>query len=115
MVDDASRRDVMRALAGTVVVPPVSDVDLEIDHSEKLPDVGDNNPFWVLLYAAANVGDPDRADEKLLPILDVFYPSKMDGEAARDHVRTAARGEYDAEKLERRAAQAWALHTPSLE
>lgn len=115
MDDDASRRDVMRALAGAVTVPAVPDNDLEAGHfGEELPDIGDNDPFWVVLYAATNV-DADRVDERLLPLLDVFCPTGIDGGVARDHVCAAARGEYDTKILERRAAGAWTAHTPSLE
>lgn len=115
MDDDASRRDVMRALAGAMAVSDVPDVDLvNVEQSKALPEISESEPFWVVLYAASNV-DPDRIDERLFPLLDVLCPTEMDGGVARNHVRVAARGEYDAEMLERRAAQAWAVHTPSLE
>lgn len=115
MDDDASRRDVMRALAGAVTVPTVPDVDLiDVEQSKTLPEINDNGPFWVVLYAASNV-EPDRIDEQLLPLLNVFCLTGMDGGMARDHMLAAACGEYDAEMLEWHAARAWTAHAPSLE
>lgn len=107
-----SRRGVLEALASVVALPAVSDVDLEDEQKQqRLPDVDDGDPFWILVYWAAQKGDMEAVEDEWLPIMALFSSQGMDEGELWGHVHKAAEGEYDVDGLGRQAALAWDTHS----
>lgn len=110
-LDDSSRRDVLQALAGAIAMPAVADgVDLDCEDRQRVPDLSRDEAFWIVLFAASKADDPDAALDRLNYVALPFAPADMGPEEAAEHVRAAARGGYDEEALEQRAAHVWGLH-----
>lgn len=100
------------SVAGLMALPTVlDDFDLEdVGNEQNLPDISRNEAIWIVLFAASEADDSDVALDRLRYVALPFAPASMDAEETIDHIRAAARGEYDVEALEYRAAYVWNLH-----
>ena len=105
-----TRRDVLRALASTVALPAAADVDLE-DEQQRVPDLPDRDPFWIVVYAATDY-EPHNVIDELGLGMAALAPNEMEADEAFHHVREAARGEYDEQVVQHHAADTWVAHAP---
>lgn len=104
---DQSRRDVLQALAGASVAVPIPDVDLDRDDGEgDIPDINivDEDLVWLALSSAVLHDDPDDAADVVGCIWDFHEDPSIDTAQIEEMSRAAARGDYDREIIERRAA-----------